>query len=430
MDVAVLERQLKEAAGLGRPRRAGRRPGPGGVDPVRRGPRGCAGRGRGARTRSTTTWWWRSARPGHAAGRRRGDGRGARWSPRTGSSASRPGPARPWRPWWPAAGHCGSGDLAPFLDDASRVVFARRLLREGVLRRAWLSDETCSSCSLAYDEDPGGTASRQRSWLLIEQPGAWGRNALLESKLPRARSPGRSTSAAGRPSPGAAHPARAGRPSRPSAGWAFVRATAERPGDGRRARSPSPRSCSTSTSTALADRRRSRCPAPAPARCRRLHPRPPRPLLCRQRPPGGPPPAPGRASTPGSAPTSAATASRPTWSRSPTASSTAGSRRRRPLPLVHAYRRGPDPPGRLPGPGARGRRRPSRPRSCCATSWTTGRSTRCASARHDIDGGRHTVDVPPPGRRDPRGRGRRRPWTSPRPACCPAATQAPGHPRP
>lgn len=45
-------------------------------------------------------------------------------------------------------------------------------------------DDTCSSCSLGYDEDPGGTASRQRCWLLIEQPGAWGRNALLESKLP------------------------------------------------------------------------------------------------------------------------------------------------------------------------------------------------------------------------------------------------------
>jgi len=45
-------------------------------------------------------------------------------------------------------------------------------------------DDTCSSCSLALDEDPGGTASRQRHWLLIEQPGAWGHNALLESKLP------------------------------------------------------------------------------------------------------------------------------------------------------------------------------------------------------------------------------------------------------
>ncbi len=45
-------------------------------------------------------------------------------------------------------------------------------------------DDTCSSCSLGFDEDPGGTASRQRCWLLIEQPGAWGRNALLESKLP------------------------------------------------------------------------------------------------------------------------------------------------------------------------------------------------------------------------------------------------------
>jgi hypothetical protein len=45
-------------------------------------------------------------------------------------------------------------------------------------------DDTCSSCSLALEEDPAGSASRNRHWLLIEQPGAWGRNALLESKLP------------------------------------------------------------------------------------------------------------------------------------------------------------------------------------------------------------------------------------------------------
>ncbi|HYF46313.1 MAG TPA: sucrase ferredoxin [Acidimicrobiales bacterium] len=49
-----------------------------------------------------------------------------------------------------------------------------------------MSDDTCSSCSLAHEEDPGGSASRQRFWLLVEQPGAWGRNALLESKLPAA----------------------------------------------------------------------------------------------------------------------------------------------------------------------------------------------------------------------------------------------------
>ena len=39
-------------------------------------------------------------------------------------------------------------------------------------------------CSLALEEDLGGTASRQKLWLLIEQPGAWGPNALLESELP------------------------------------------------------------------------------------------------------------------------------------------------------------------------------------------------------------------------------------------------------
>ena len=71
-------------------------------------------------------------------------------------------------------------------------------------------DDTCSSCSLAFDEDPGGTASRQRHWLLIEQPGAWGPNALLESKLPEevARTiAARETTSPGigEPVPGAVH---------------------------------------------------------------------------------------------------------------------------------------------------------------------------------------------------------------------------------
>jgi hypothetical protein len=42
---------------------------------------------------------------------------------------------------------------------------------------------TCAEVSRGFDEDPAGTASRQRAWLLIEQPGAWGPDALLESKL-------------------------------------------------------------------------------------------------------------------------------------------------------------------------------------------------------------------------------------------------------
>lgn len=43
---------------------------------------------------------------------------------------------------------------------------------------------TCSDCSRALEEDPAATASRQVHWLLVEQPGAWGPDALHESRLP------------------------------------------------------------------------------------------------------------------------------------------------------------------------------------------------------------------------------------------------------
>jgi hypothetical protein len=41
----------------------------------------------------------------------------------------------------------------------------------------------CASASAARDEPMPGTASRVRSWVLVEQPGAWGRDALRESRL-------------------------------------------------------------------------------------------------------------------------------------------------------------------------------------------------------------------------------------------------------
>lgn len=43
----------------------------------------------------------------------------------------------------------------------------------------------CAVASRAADEPLHGTASRVRSWLLLEQPGPWGRNALIESRLDR-----------------------------------------------------------------------------------------------------------------------------------------------------------------------------------------------------------------------------------------------------
>ena len=42
----------------------------------------------------------------------------------------------------------------------------------------------CAQESRARGEAPLGTASRARRWILLEQPGAWGRDALYDSDLP------------------------------------------------------------------------------------------------------------------------------------------------------------------------------------------------------------------------------------------------------
>ena len=41
----------------------------------------------------------------------------------------------------------------------------------------------CATASLARDEPLIGTASRVQRWMVVEQPGAWGREAVLESAL-------------------------------------------------------------------------------------------------------------------------------------------------------------------------------------------------------------------------------------------------------
>jgi hypothetical protein len=43
----------------------------------------------------------------------------------------------------------------------------------------------CTSVSLVAGEPQLATASRVRNWLLVEQPGPWGRDALLDSRLDR-----------------------------------------------------------------------------------------------------------------------------------------------------------------------------------------------------------------------------------------------------
>jgi hypothetical protein len=44
----------------------------------------------------------------------------------------------------------------------------------------------CSSVSLALSEPQYATASVVRSWVLVEQPGPWGHNAPMQSRMPRA----------------------------------------------------------------------------------------------------------------------------------------------------------------------------------------------------------------------------------------------------
>jgi hypothetical protein len=49
-----------------------------------------------------------------------------------------------------------------------------------------MADSACSSVSLALGEPLAATASEATAWLLVEQPGGWGRKALVESELDRA----------------------------------------------------------------------------------------------------------------------------------------------------------------------------------------------------------------------------------------------------
>jgi hypothetical protein len=46
-----------------------------------------------------------------------------------------------------------------------------------------LPERTCSEVSRTLDEPLLATASRVRAWVLVEQPGPWGREALFESRL-------------------------------------------------------------------------------------------------------------------------------------------------------------------------------------------------------------------------------------------------------
>ncbi|MFN2490412.1 MAG: sucrase ferredoxin [Actinomycetota bacterium] len=46
-----------------------------------------------------------------------------------------------------------------------------------------MTDEPCADVSRRHNEPLWGTASRVRSWLLVEEPGAWGRDAVIDSDI-------------------------------------------------------------------------------------------------------------------------------------------------------------------------------------------------------------------------------------------------------
>ena len=122
-----------------------------------------------------------------------------------------------------AAGELKVGDL-PGLDPADRLTLARRLITESVAvvpgagpgsRARWtvgtgtamsradpvegvtrpsrpvgrLDDSRCSVRALTRGDSPVATASPAQRWLLIEQPGPWGRDALAESRFDQAVAP-------------------------------------------------------------------------------------------------------------------------------------------------------------------------------------------------------------------------------------------------
>ena len=250
-------------------------------------------------------------------------------------------------------------------------------------------DETCSSYSVGYDEDPGGTASRHRGWLLIEQPGAWGRNALLESKLPtevaaaideRRRDAGVRVLLIRRgPGPASSDRRR----------WAFARTTATDPVLGGGWFSDPAELLDLD----LAGMASGEVPVPdtgVGAAGRRLHPWSPRPVLCRQRSPRRPAPASGRGGRVGVL----ARRRRPVRRqrrlvppRPVPRPGHPGDRARRwstPTPRAASTRQ-------ASGAGRPGHPPPSRPRSSSVTSSTSGASMPSSWTGHDHDGDRHTV---------------------------------------
>ena len=226
----------------------------------------------------------------------------------------------------------------------------------------------CSAAALDRGDSIAGTASTVRSFLLVENPGPWGVDAVRDSRLPAGgegraagrRGPGQGAPAAdpALPPPGSPHGLpgvrRPGRPrrelaadrrARPCRGPARPRP--RRPGRGPVARAGADRRARSSASAPTA----STTPA-APRRAGRSRRRSRRPTPRR----------------PGRSPTSAATASRATPWCCPTASTSAGSTPSRPSPRPPTCSAGGCPSTCCAaGRACRWRRRQPRSR-CSATS--------------------------------------------------------------
>ena len=72
------------------------------------------------------------------------------------------------------------------LDPQSCLVLCRRLVREGLLEVVGVSAPfRCAAASGLRDEPVAGTASTVRPFLLVENPGPWGVDALRDNRLPQ-----------------------------------------------------------------------------------------------------------------------------------------------------------------------------------------------------------------------------------------------------
>jgi hypothetical protein len=90
--------------------------------------------------------------------------------------------SRRHRRWWSEISRTSSPTPEP--ERCSRAGCARGTAPTSTLSGVLTRSERCSQASEARGEPMAGTASTVRSWLLLEDPGPWGRDALRDARLP------------------------------------------------------------------------------------------------------------------------------------------------------------------------------------------------------------------------------------------------------